>query len=110
MAICPKCKKDKLKPHENWRLNGVLIDPDTETAHKCNGADTIIQFGKWVGYTHKESAEIMFSVRKKDEERLSRLEEMFRVEPEPTEPVRVVSANLQDIRRPKQTLDKTFST
>ena len=49
----------------------------TTTAKAKDPQDKIIQYGKWRGYTIKESKEIEELVKKADEERLRKLQEMF---------------------------------
>lgn len=110
MVRCPKCKVVGLDLHEN--VPNILIDPTTETVHKCqiDPGEEIIQFGKWAGYTHKESTRIMFSVKRKHEEYLRKREEEFGCGESEPEPVRVLPQEVQDVRSPQRTLRDSFST
>lgn len=76
---CPKCG-EYVHQGEN---PGVLLNPATQEAHKCNPANLRVPAGMWRGYTYAEMAKLWDNRRKKTAAELNKIQELSRQHDEP---------------------------
>lgn len=77
---CYRCGSENLEPHAAFPQIKVFIDRNTGMIHKCNPQNTIIQEGKWKGYTYQQMAAIWWDRKQADKKRLAEIREQSKAD------------------------------